>query len=193
MDPQRIAGAAIIAIWTVARVYFWRAAGQRPTATERMPLRRRVLLMLVSVVLIPIYLYYFGTLLDPFTVASPGWLGWIGDGVLAIAVGLFIWSHASLGRNWSVKVELHTDQTLVTRGPYRWVRHPMYSSLLLMGIGLVLATSNPFVSLPYLATVAIMYAERVADEERLMLESFGAQYEAYMRRTGRLLPRLRSR
>lgn len=154
-------------------------------------MRRRVLLGVVSLTLVPIYLFYFSPLLDSFVVAVPSWVRWLGNAVLATGVALFTWSHSALGRSWSVGVEIADDQRLVTSGPYRWVRHPMYSSLLVMAVGLLLATANPIVALPYLGAIAATYIERVGDEERLMLRAFGDDYARYMATTGRLLPRWR--
>lgn len=181
-------GSAIVGIWTIVRLVFWRRAGTRPVVTSQMPLLRRLLLTFVSASLVPVYLFYFTGLLDSFTVALPAWAKWAGNVLLATSVALFTWSHAALGKNWSVNVERTEGQSLVTKGPYRLVRHPMYSSLFLMAFGLVLATANPVAALPYLASITAMYFDRVGDEERLMLDTFGEQYEHYMRRTGRLVP-----
>lgn len=179
-----------MSVWTVARLFFWRRTGTRPVVTSRMPPRRRLLLTAVSASLVPIYLFYFTRLLDSFVVVLPASVKWTGNVLLAASVALFVWSHASLGKNWSVNVERTEGQSLVTHGPYRLVRHPMYSSLFLMAFGLVLATASPVAALPYFVSIAAMYLDRVGDEERLMLDTFGEQYERYMRRTGRLVPRL---
>lgn len=189
MGAQRLAGVVIVGVWTLARLYFWWKAGSRTVRTRAMPARRRAILLLISASLVPVYLYYVTPELDRFSVPVHPAVSWAGDAVLLVAVALFIWSHAALGRNWSVSVEVLESQQLVTTEPYHWVRHPMYSSLFLMAFGLVVATANPIASLPLLVSLFVMYLERVADEERLMLGEFGEQYAAYMQRTGRLLPR----
>jgi protein-S-isoprenylcysteine O-methyltransferase Ste14 len=93
-----------------------------------------------------------------------------------------------LGRNWSGVLELYEQHELVTEGPYRFVRHPMYTSVYLKGIGILLLSANWIVGGGYLAAVTLMYALRVRDEEQMMLEHFGEEYRSYMSRTARLVP-----
>lgn len=188
-DAPRIAGAVIMIVWTVARGYFSMRSRPRHVTIEDMPLRRRLLLGLVSASLVPVYLYYFTGLLSPADVPLPLAVRWIGVGLLAASLALFIWSHVALGRSWTVAVSVVDDQELVTTGPFARIRHPMYAALILMAIGLVPATANAVASVPYLATILIVYFERVADEEGLMIRFYGDEYRSYMARTGRLLPR----
>lgn len=182
-------GAVLVGIWAIARVWFSSSRGARRVETVRMPPRRRLLLALLSVSLVPIYVFYFSDQLDTFIMPLPAWATWTGDALLAASVALFIWCQVTLGASWSAHVEFVAGQPLVTKGPYRLVRHPLYSSLMLMAIGLGPATANPVVTLPYAAAVVAMYLDRFRDEERLMLESFGKPYADYLLRTGRLLPR----
>lgn len=190
---QKFIGAALIVVWSVTRVVFWRMARGRSVALSDMTPRRRVLLAVVSLSLAPIYLYYFTPLLDRFGLILPSWIGCAGNALLAAAVALFTWSHTSLGTNWTAKVDVATGQRLITTGPYRWVRHPMYSSLLLMSVALLIATANPIVALPFGVSITIMYMDRVDAEERIMAHGFGEPYAEYMARTGRLTPRFRWR
>ncbi len=81
------------------------------------------------------------------------------------------------------------SHTLVTSGPYRWVRHPIYTSYFALALSLFLLTTNLFIGLALLA-LSILLASRVEGEEALLLERFGDEYRAYMQRTGRFLPRL---
>ena len=77
----------------------------------------------------------------------------------------------------------------MTHGPYKLIRHPMYSAFFLMGIGILLVSSNWLVGGVLVAAIAYMYFGRVHNEEKMMLDQFGDDYQAYMRRTGRLIPR----
>lgn len=187
MTP-RTAGAVIVGVWAVARIFFWRTAPRRRSVRTDMPPLRRSLLLLVSASLVPTYVFYFTTLLDPLTMTAPSWLRWTGTDLVAVAVGLFIWSHAALGSNWTVDVALADSQSLTVSGPYSVVRHPMYSALILMGVALVPATANAVASVPYLIAILALYAERVKDEEDLMLQEFSTGYADYMARTGRIVP-----
>lgn len=80
---------------------------------------------------------------------------------------------------------------LVTAGIYERIRHPMYAATFLLGIAHLLFVPNWIVGPAYLVTFGILYVFRVAREERMMLDRFGLEYEAYMRRSGRLIPLLR--
>src|SRR5512136_320074 len=95
------------------------------------------------------------------------------------------WSHRALGRNWSPFLEIRKGHVLVIEGPYRFIRHPMYAAIFLIGIGISLLSANWLVALAYMLPVTIMYLVRVADEEEMMIEQFGNEYREYMQRTGR--------
>jgi protein-S-isoprenylcysteine O-methyltransferase Ste14 len=111
-------------------------------------------------------------------------------GILGLALGLwYIYrSHADLGRNWSVTLEIRDGHRLVTDGVYRRVRHPMYLGFLLYSAGQALAIPNGVAGPTFLVAFALLFALRVGPEERMMLDAFGAEYEAYMARTRRVVP-----
>lgn len=147
------------------------------------------------------YNLVLGTYLLVFVVVSTPWLDfaqvplpeavrWLGVVLLITASGLFAWSHIALGRNWSGVLELAEGHQLVTSGPYRWVRHPMYTAFFLAALGMFLLSANGLFSLVHVAAVVGMYLARVSGEEAMMIERFGDVYRGYMARTGRLLPRL---
>lgn len=101
---------------------------------------------------------------------------------------LFYRSHADLGKNWSISLEIRNEHRLVTSGIYRLVRHPMYSSFFLLAIAQLMLLPNWFAGATGLVSVAMLYAFRVRQEERMMLERFGAEYRDYMAHTSRLIP-----
>jgi len=113
-----------------------------------------------------------------------------GAGILCLVAGLWLFhrSHSDLGRYWSVTLELRENHRLITEGIYRCVRHPMYSALFLYSIGQALVVPNWVVGPSYFVTFAILFALRIGAEERMMLETFGDEYAAYMTRTSRLVP-----
>jgi protein-S-isoprenylcysteine O-methyltransferase Ste14 len=113
-------------------------------------------------------------------------------GILCLALGLWLLyrSHADLGTNWSITLEVRESHRLVTQGIYRQVRHPMYLALLLYSCGQALALPNWVAGPSYLLTFGLLFALRVGPEERMMLEEFGEDYRAYMARTKRLVPGL---
>jgi protein-S-isoprenylcysteine O-methyltransferase Ste14 len=111
-------------------------------------------------------------------------------GTVCLAVGLWLFarSHADLGTNWSITLEVREKHQLVTQGVYRALRHPMYSALLLYSLGQALVVPNWIVGPSYAVAMSLLFAFRLGPEERMMLEEFGKDYEAYMVRTKRLVP-----
>ena len=107
---------------------------------------------------------------------------------LVIGLWLFYRSHADLGTNWSVTLEVREQHRLVTQGVYRRIRHPMYSALVLYAVGQALVIPNWVAGPTNLIGFAILLALRVGAEERMMLEGFGDEYAAYSARTKRLIP-----
>lgn len=111
-------------------------------------------------------------------------------GVLCLALGLWLFyrSHGDLGTNWSITLQVREKHQLVTQGIYQHVRHPMYLALLLYSSGQALVLPNWVAGPSYLVAFGLLFALRVGPEERMMLEEFGKDYEAYMARTKRLVP-----
>lgn len=118
----------------------------------------------------------------------PEWTRWIGLALCLVSLPLLWWVHHSLGKNFSTTLHIREEHTLVTHGPYRWVRHPMYTVLFLYLLGLLLLTGNWLVGGVPLLGVTIIVAMRLKHEEFVMLEKFGVRYRDYMKRTGRFLP-----
>jgi protein-S-isoprenylcysteine O-methyltransferase Ste14 len=114
---------------------------------------------------------------------------WLGVGTAAAGFALLQRSQQTLARNWSDTPRIMADQKLVTEGPYRHVRHPIYAAFLLILGSPLLLSANWFVGGTWLAMTALDVALRMRDEEAMMLARFGEPYRAYMERTGRLLPR----
>jgi protein-S-isoprenylcysteine O-methyltransferase Ste14 len=111
-------------------------------------------------------------------------------GVACLAIGLWLFyrSHADLGTNWSITLEVREGHRLVTQGVYHRVRHPMYSALLLYSIGQALVIPNWVAGLSNLVAFVILLALRVGPEERMMAQQFGNEYAQYAARTSRLIP-----
>jgi protein-S-isoprenylcysteine O-methyltransferase Ste14 len=113
-----------------------------------------------------------------------------GAAFLLLGLWLLYRSHADLGTNWSVTLEVREGHQLITRGVYRHVRHPMYLALVLYGLGQALALPNWVAGPAYLVGTLCLVAFRIGPEERMMTEVFGASYEGYRARTRRLVPGL---
>jgi protein-S-isoprenylcysteine O-methyltransferase Ste14 len=111
-------------------------------------------------------------------------------GTMCLTFGLWLFyrSHANLGANWSITLEVLEKHRLVTRGVYRRVRHPMYTALLLYSVGQALVLPNYVAGLSSVVTMAFLVALRIRPEERMMREEFGKDYQEYMGLTKRLVP-----
>ena len=113
---------------------------------------------------------------------------WIGTLVLAAGMALLHRTHRDLGRAWSITLEIRDQHTLVTRGIYERLRHPMYAAFWLWAISQALLLPNWIAGLSGLVGFGTLFFARVGHEERMMLEAFGDEYRAYMARTYRLIP-----
>src|SRR5712671_8239684 len=111
-------------------------------------------------------------------------------GVMCFVIGLWLFyrSHADLGTNWSITLEIREQHRLITQGVYRRIRHPMYSALALYSIGQALVIPNWVAGPSNLIAFAILLALRVHAEERMMCREFGDEYALYSARTKRLIP-----
>lgn len=144
-----------------------------------------------------------GILLVPVVYALAPWLdradyslspeaerraGGLGAVLMALSLLLYERSHADLGQNWSPSLQLRDGHALVTRGVYRYIRHPMYASEWLWSIAQALLLRNWIAGCAGALTFLPLYVLRVPREERMMLDQFGEEYRAYVERTGRIVP-----
>jgi protein-S-isoprenylcysteine O-methyltransferase Ste14 len=118
------------------------------------------------------------------------WQPWIGSITFAFALLMFWRSHADLGRNWSVTLEVKEDQILVSKGVYKCVRHPMYAAFWLWATSQALLLPNWVGGFSGMVGFGCLYMVRVRREENMMIEIFGSEYRSYMQRTWRLIPYL---
>ncbi len=115
-------------------------------------------------------------------------------GSIVAAFGLFIsmWAQKALDRFWVGGIGLHKQHVLITKGPYRYVRHPLYSGMLISAIGLGVFSLN---SLFFGAMIlfSCSYAIRIPAEEQMLRNKFKRRHEQYAATTGLLFPRIRKR
>jgi protein-S-isoprenylcysteine O-methyltransferase Ste14 len=141
--------------------------------------------------------FWFGTfawMINPLwmawsSVSIPMSVRWIGVVFLFAGAALLMWTFRSLGKNLTDTVVTRAAHTLVVHGPYRWIRHPLYSSAALFIPALALMTANWFL-LAIGVAVACVLVMRTRIEEENLVARFGDRYQKYMDRTGRFLPRL---
>jgi protein-S-isoprenylcysteine O-methyltransferase Ste14 len=176
-------------VWAIIRYRFERKAKKIPVSVSLFDRRDKLSLILawIGLLLCPCLwvLTDFPALFDRHFVPDLAWLGGVTD---CVALWLFNRSHADLGTNWSVTLEIRQKHTLINTGAYQFVRHPMYSSFFLLGIAQLFLLSNWFAGVTGLVGVGILFFTRVNREEKMMLERFGEIYQTYISNTKRLIP-----
>jgi protein-S-isoprenylcysteine O-methyltransferase Ste14 len=115
---------------------------------------------------------------------------WVGLGLAALGIGLLVWIHHTLGRQYAAKLEIQKEHELIEAGPYNKVRHPMYTVFILFSLAVALIASNLLI-LIFAILIAIPFHWISRNEERMLTDQFGEEYQSYMKRTGRFLPRIR--
>jgi len=114
-------------------------------------------------------------------------VGAVGSG---FCVGLFVWVHYSLGRNWSPIPEAKQEHQLVVSGPYRLARHPMYAVLALWLVPVTAVTTLNWVLTLATSAALLEFIPRIPQEEAILVEQFGQQYVDYQTQVGALGPHL---
>jgi protein-S-isoprenylcysteine O-methyltransferase Ste14 len=113
----------------------------------------------------------------------------LGLGLVVLGYAGTLWAYAAMGNSWRMGVNANEKTALVSRGPFRWVRHPIYLLQILMLAGATLLLPTP-VSFAALATHYVCVRLKARDEEKFLTRVHGAAYREYMFRTGGLCPRL---
>ena len=168
--------------WAVFWLYWLVAAfsmkrGRVPWSRE---LRIRAVIVVVVVILIRLGAFRRHDLnTDP-------WRAAVGLALFALGLGFAIWARVHIGRNWGTPMTQKEEPELVTSGPYHLVRHPIYSGILLAGIGTAVALSWLWLTAVALAGVYFLYSATV--EERYLAEQFPDTYPVYRRSTKMLVP-----
>ncbi len=180
---------ACVIAWYGIRYPFQRRAKKTSVAKSSRGARETILLTisLSGLGIVPMIYVFTGILRfadHPFVPA----LAWAGIIPSLFSLWLFYRTHHELGRNWSVSLEVRDQHKFVTSGIYHYVRHPMYSAFFLWALAQCLLLPNWVAGPSGFVGFGILFFLRVGREERLMLETFGEEYRAYMERTARILP-----
>src|SRR6478672_12008263 len=115
----------------------------------------------------------------------PPALGWADAALTAFGTGFAIWARVNLGRNWSPRPAVKEHHEFVMSGPYAYVRHPIYTGIMLAALGTALI--GTIIGIGMFVFISIMFALRINKEEKIMLALFPEQYPEYQKRTKRLV------
>ena len=117
---------------------------------------------------------------------------WTGLVIAAVGIVLLVWIHHTLGHQYAAKLEIQKEHALIEVGPYRTVRHPMYTVFILFSLAVAIISSNMLMII-FTLLISVPFHWISRNEERMLTEQFGEDYLSYMKRTGRFLPPLRGK
>src|SRR5215471_12528710 len=171
-----------ITIWLLAAASTKRAV-YRESGAERL----HYWLLFVSACLLLFYGRELPYPLDLRIIPHATLVAWVAPSLCVAGLAFALWARVTLGRNWSGVVTLKEGHELVQRGPYRVVRHPIYTGMLIMSFATALVQSH----LAGFAGVLLMFASfwiKLGREEGLMLQQFPERYAAYQQHVKRIIP-----
>jgi protein-S-isoprenylcysteine O-methyltransferase Ste14 len=168
--------------WAAFWLYWLAAAFSMKRGRVAWSHELRIRLVIVAVAILLIRLGAF----RGHRVTTDPWLAGIGLALFGLGLGFAVWARVHLGRNWGTPMTQKDEPELVTSGPYRLVRHPIYSGIIVAGIGTALALS--WLWLPVVALAGIYFVYSATVEERYLAEQFPDSYAPYKRSTKMLVP-----
>jgi protein-S-isoprenylcysteine O-methyltransferase Ste14 len=189
MDPYHWLHLASFA-WLVFLAY-WSVSALKLKSIKRREPRAERLIQLV--VMVAAYYLMFndqfsrGWLATRFAPASPT-IGKFGVTVTVVGIACAIWARWHLGENWSATVTLKEGHELISSGPYRYIRHPIYSGMLLAFVGTALALGE-YRALISVCIVLVAFYTKAKKEELFLTQEFGEKFREHSRRTGMFLPK----
>lgn len=186
----KIAWTIGVLAWFLIRLPFQIKARKTGVADARRKNAREMILLSISTCglgLVPALYVTTGFPAALSYAPSPA-LATLGVMVFLSALWLFWRTHKALGRQWSVSLELRESHKLITSGVYEHVRHPMYSAFFLWALAQALLLPNLAAGFSGFVGFGILFFLRVGEEEAMMREAFGAEYDAYCARTKRVVP-----
>jgi protein-S-isoprenylcysteine O-methyltransferase Ste14 len=173
----------VFAVGWVAFWIYWLVAAfsmKRGRLAWSRELRIRAVILVLAILLLRLGAFQNNDLnTDP-------WRAGIGLFLFAVGLGFAIWARIHIGRNWGTPMSQKDDPELVTSGPYQWVRHPIYSGILVAGVGSAVGLSWAWLIAVALAGVYFLYSATI--EERNLTARFPNSYPVYMRSTKMLVP-----
>jgi protein-S-isoprenylcysteine O-methyltransferase Ste14 len=164
--------------------------GQEAKSLEFGPFDRGSTRLLGGAFLVAVLTLLAAPVLNAFHLGALGWaaVGWVGVGLMVGGIALRLWATRVLGRFYTRTLRAADDQQVIDRGPYKVLRHPGYSGVLVMWAGAGLATLNWVVGAAVIVAMCGAYRYRIRCEEGMLRSALGQRYEAYMARTWRLVP-----
>jgi protein-S-isoprenylcysteine O-methyltransferase Ste14 len=170
----------------VALTFYWEYAGRNAATAVRSETQssRGLHVGLVSLAQLMVILPFRGV---ERIVPVYGWLMDVGVAVTLLGAGFAVWARNRLGRNWSGEITIKEEHRLIRTGPYKVVRHPIYTGLLAMYVGTAMVAGT-WLAAAGVVLAMLAYWRKVRLEERNLEEAFGAEYKEYSEETWAILP-----
>ncbi|MEO0441958.1 MAG: protein-S-isoprenylcysteine O-methyltransferase [Pseudomonadota bacterium] len=176
---------------SIIRIPHARRNAQNNVVQDSKDMQEQILLAAMFLAMLFFPLLHIATNMFAFAdYTLPNWATNVGAILQLPFLWLFRRSHADLGKNWSVTLEVRDDHNLVTRGVYARVRHPMYTAIWIAALSQPLLIHNWIAGSLVIPAFAAMCILRIPREEAMMKDLFGAEYEDYAGQTGRLIPKI---
>ncbi len=183
---MRVLDLVILAMWVLFWLYWLASAASAKSSRSPSNLSMGIGLRVVAFLLIVLLLRTNVITENSFgAVESPVARG-VGFGLFILGLALAVWARVFLGRNWGTPMSEKVDATLVTTGPYRYIRHPIYAGLILAMVGTALAVTIYWLIVALVLGIYFVYSASV--EERTMSRLFPTTYPAYKKSTHMLIP-----
>jgi protein-S-isoprenylcysteine O-methyltransferase Ste14 len=182
LDIIRACWSAFVAVWVVAAV-----STKRTVYRESLALRLRYWVLLVIAYLLVVHGRQLPYPLDLRVVPHAAPIAWAAALLCMAGLAVAVWARVILGRNWSGVVTLKEGHELIEHGPYRFVRHPIYTGMLTMFFATALVQGH----VAGFAGVVLLFASfwiKLGREEKLMLQQFPERYATYQDRAKRIIP-----
>lgn len=176
-------------LWLIFLIYWWLSATRSKKYARRADRWRGAGFRLLIIIIVLLFLQIPGVRLffahHALISKNPAFdaLGFL---LVFAGMGLAVWARIHLGKNWGMPMSLKVDPELVTSGPYQYIRHPIYSGILLAILGSAFA-DNAFWLIVFIA-LGIYFIAGAQVEEKIMTAQFPGQYPEYKKRTKRLIP-----
>jgi protein-S-isoprenylcysteine O-methyltransferase Ste14 len=186
ITPQQFVDAS----WVLFGLYWLVSAFSAKKTEKREPSAERLghmILMAAGYILLFQSNGNWGLLNHRFLPDLP-WIAWLGAVITFVGVLFAIWARWNLGRNWSAAVTIKQGHQIIRTGPYAYIRHPIYTGMLVGVVGSAL-TAGEYRGLLALAIILLSFYRKARKEEKFLASNFGQPFLEHKRRTGFFLPR----
>ena len=183
----------ILLLIGIIRIYYGKHRLKTSYKISISPIIERINSYLVgfSMIYFPL-LNIFLSFFESYSITIPLIIKIISTIILILDIFIFYLSHKELADNWSPFLEIKEKQKIIKTGIYKYIRHPMYLSMWIFCFFQGLVLSNWFIEIFGIITWVNLYFIRIDKEEKMMIDTFGKEYEEYIKSTGRIFPKFKN-